>query len=138
MSVRDTLLRQRMFNGHNNQRFLTTIDRIDLQLDKWPTSRSRTLLSPPLHQWNLSTGLQNLKTFLTFLSPSQPTTFFSFFFTFYPPPPKKQTTITKKISSIFSLFFCLLCIQAWALLSLMIISVFILSYHRNEQFVFPR
>lgn len=105
ISVRDIILRQRMFNGHNNQHFLTTIDRrIDFQLDKWPTSRSRTPLSPPLHQWNISTGLQNLKTFLTFLSPPQSTTFFSFFFTFYSPPTKKNPPIYEVIPIVWKQF----------------------------------
>lgn len=117
--------------------FLNTINRkMDFsagQMAKLKIQNSSFPSSSPMESFHWSTKLKNFSNF-----PFSSSAYYFLFFLFYPPPKKNQTTTTKKISSIFSLLFCLLCIQAWALLSLMIISVFILSYRKNEQFVFPR
>lgn len=117
--------------------FLTTINRrIDFsagKMAKLKIQNSSFSSSSPMESFHRSTKLKNFSKFLF------PSSAYYFLFFLSPPPKKKtQTTTTKKISPIFSLLFCLLCIQAWTLLRLMIISVFILNYRRNEQFVFPR
>lgn len=59
--------------------------------------------------------------------------YYFLFFLFYPfNPLQTNKQQLKTFPPFFLSFFCLFCIQAWALLSLMIISVFILSYRRNE------